>query len=100
MKDYYSILNLEKTCSKEAVKNSYREHISRFIGLPFLTNRMIEEIKDFKKAYYVLGDDNRRHLYDNRNNKKETMYQLREYNDDFVENTKINDRLFGNIFKK
>ena len=82
------------------LKTKYKEHIERFKGLPFLTERMISEIKDFKKAYYVLGNSNRKTLYDNRFKKKNTMYQMSELNEDFTENTKINDRLFGNIFNK
>lgn len=99
MKDYYEILNLSKTSSQEEIIKSYKDHISRFNGLPFLTNKMISEIKELKKAYYVLGDNERRLLYDSRFKTKKQVYQLREHNNDFLENTKINDRLFGNIFK-
>ena len=99
MKDYYEILNVQKTASKNDIIKSYKDHISRFNGLPFLTNKMIIEIKELKKAYYVLGNDERRLLYDNRFKSKKQVFQLREHNDDFQENTKINDRLFGNIFK-
>ena len=61
---------------------------------------MIEEIKELKIAYYILGNNERRNLYDNRLKPKKTIYQNSERNNDFIENTKINDRLFGNIFNK
>jgi DnaJ-class molecular chaperone len=98
--DYYKILNLNNDCSKIEIINSYREHINRYIGLPFLTDRMIEEVKLLKIALYILSDDERRFKYDNRNKPKNTMYILNDYNEEITENTKINDRLFGDIFKK
>lgn len=100
MKDYYEILNVSNNSSIDEIKKSYKEHISRFNGLPFLTDKMIEEIKEFKKAYYILGNNERKYLYDNRFKTKNTIYQKSETNNDFMENTKINDRLFGNIFNK
>jgi DnaJ-class molecular chaperone len=100
MKNYYEILNVNINSSKNDIKKSYKDHISRFNGLPFLTDKMISEIKEFKKAYYILGDEQKKYIYDNRLKPKKTVYQPSENNDDFIENTKINDRLFGNIFNK
>lgn len=100
MKDYYKILNIDKNATNDEIKISYKEHISRFNGLPFLTKKMTEEIKELKVAYYILSNTERRNLYNNRLKPKTTIYQNREINDDFQENTKINDRLFGNIFNK
>ena len=100
MKDYYEILNVNVNTIHNDIKKSYKEHISRFNGLPFLTKKMIEEIKELKIAYYILGNEERRRLYDNRLKPKTTIYQNSETNNDFQENTKINDRLFGNIFNK
>lgn len=100
MKDYYIILNVTKTSSIDEIRQAYYEHIRRFIGLPFLTNKMINEIKEYKTAYYILGNYERKSLYDNRFKQKKTLYQTSETNNDFIENTKINDRMFGNIFDK
>ena len=98
MTDYYKILNINSNATREDIKKSYKNHINRFIGLPFLTNKMIIEIKEFKTAYYILYNNERRQLYDNRLKPKNTLFQKSEVNDDFLENTKINDRIFGNIF--
>jgi DnaJ-class molecular chaperone len=98
--NYYKVLHLDENCSKKQIIESYNEHISRFIGLPFLTDKMIDEIKLLKSALYVLSDDNRRFKYDNRNKPKRTVYMLNDYNEEISENTRINDRLFGDIFKK
>lgn len=98
--DYYKILNVNENCSKREIIDSYHEHINRYIGLPFLTDRMIEEVKLLKIALYILSDDERRYKYDNRNKPKKTMYIFNDYNEEISENTRINDRLFGDIFKK
>ena len=100
MKDYYEILNLDKNADQKKIKETYKNHIMRFNGLPFLTDRMIKEIKDLKKAYYVLGNPTRKNLYDNRNKSKKQIFQLNDNNIDFSENTKINDRIFGDIFTR
>ena len=100
MKDYYNLLNVNINSSKDEIKKSYKSHISRFNGLPFLTEKMIIEIKELKIAYYILGNEDNRKLYDNRLKPKTTIYQNSESNNDFLENTKINDRLFGNTFSK
>ena len=98
MKDYYQILGVNKSNTIEEIKKSYQDHISRFNGLPFLTNKMILEVKDLKTAYYVLGNPENKNKYDNRNKVNKTLFQMNDMNEDFSENTKINDRLFGNIF--
>jgi len=100
MNDYYNLLNVNINSSKDEIKKSYKKHISRFNGLPFLTKKMITEIKELKCAYYILCNEEKKQLYDNRLKPKKTIFQKREINNDFLENTKINDRLFGNIFNK
>ena len=99
MIDCYKILNLEKNCSDHEIYENYKIHINRYCGLPFLTDKMKEEVKNLKTAIYILGSPERRYKYDNRNkNKKLVRFQLNDYNSDFQENTKINERIFGNIF--
>ena len=100
MKDYYKILNVNKNTPINEIKNIYKEHLSRFTGLPFFTDRMINEIKELHESYYVLGNVDRKYLYDSCFKQKKKVFQMSENNNDFIENTKINDRLFGNIFNK
>ena len=98
MIDCYKILNIDKNSSIEEINHAYKTHIKRYCGLPFLTNKMIDEVKNLKKAIYILGNPDRKYKYDNRNKTKHVRFQLNDYNSDFQENTKINDRIFGDIF--
>lgn len=82
MKNYYKILEIDQNCSKKEIYNAYVFKISRFNNLPFLTNNMISDIKDYKTAYYILSNETRKNKYDNL-----------KYNNSF--NTKINERLFS-----
>ena len=103
MENYYKLLNIDPTATVEEIYLSYKDHINRFSGLPFLTDEMIDEVKKLKKAIYILGDPERREKYNILINKireaQNIKFQLNDYNEDTIENTKINDRLFGDIFK-
>jgi DnaJ-class molecular chaperone len=89
MNNYYLLLNINKEATNEEITEAYKLKISQFKNLPFLTSTMKEEIKELKKALYILSDDERRQQYNNIiNNDYET-------NDDLKENTKICDRLFS-----
>jgi hypothetical protein len=88
----YDILELNYDCSQYDIINSYKTKISKFDGLPFLTDKMINEIKQYKIALYVLSNKNRREKY----NSIIKGY----YTDNYIDNVnkKINDRLFAGIF--
>ena len=82
MKNYYKILEINSNCSKKDILNAYIFKISRFNNLPFLTNQMISDIKDYKTAYYILLNDEKREKYD------KLFFENKI-------NTKINERLFS-----
>jgi DnaJ-class molecular chaperone len=84
MKDYYKILDIKSNCIKNNILKAYIFQISRFNDLPFLTIDMIKDIKEYKTAYYILIDNERREKYN-----KTFFNNSNEYN------TKINDRLFS-----
>ena len=119
MENYYNILNITNTASMEDITIAYKNHIERYKGLPFLTESMKEEVKKYKKALYILSDYHKRKSYDNylENNKDISKFNYPsrkiEYNErdfdprqfhfsssDYIDDTKINDRIFGNIFNK
>ena len=91
MKNYYEILNIKQDADEKEIYETYRTKINQFNGLPFLTNKMISEIKNLKIAIYILGDINKRAKY----NKK--MTKLKEYTETtkYLDSTKICDRLFS-----
>lgn len=101
MIDYYKILDLDMNCCNEKIHKSYKIHINRYCGLPFLTDKMKDEVKKLKKAIYILGSIEKREKYNaliKNKGRKTVRFQLNDYNNDFQENTKINERIFGDIF--
>jgi DnaJ-class molecular chaperone len=89
MKDYYNILGIERTASKDTIYSSYYYKISQFNNLPFLTKQMINEIKELKEALYVLGNKTKKEKYDSKLFKKESYYS------ETINNTEVFDRMFS-----
>lgn len=65
MKDYYKILLINNSATKQEIIEAYNNNIKQFNNLPFLTEEMKVIIKELKEAKYVLTDDERRRRYDN-----------------------------------
>jgi curved DNA-binding protein CbpA len=63
MDDYYSILNLNKNCTKEEIKKSYHK-----LSLKYHPDKNggedSEEFRKIHEAYEILYDDEERKLYD------------------------------------
>jgi|APSaa5957512535_1039671.scaffolds.fasta_scaffold68427_2 DnaJ-class molecular chaperone len=101
MKDYYKILKLTKHATLTEINEVYEFNISQFNNLPFLTNKMINEIKILKEAKYILADEQRRKLYDIK------LQNENKYNQDTnqsgfhcIDNTQICDRIFSINFSR
>ncbi len=97
MKDYYSILGINKDANDSQVQKAYKIKIARFNNLPFHTKQMIEEIKTLKEAYYILSDKQKCLKY---NIKLEEYNKYKNEDDNPFDNTKICDRLFSITFNK
>jgi DnaJ-class molecular chaperone len=89
MKDYYNILGIERNSTKDIIYTSYYYKIDQFNNLPFLTKKMISEIKQLKEALYVLGNDTKKEKYDSKLNKKESYFS------EEINNTEVFDRMFS-----
>lgn len=84
IKDYYAILGIERTASKEDIKKAYHELVKRYH--PDLHNGdeyFLQRFNEINEAYYVLGDLDRRldyslQLYRYEEIKEEAMEKLRE----------------------
>jgi hypothetical protein len=94
--NYYDLLELKYNCTKNDVIKSYKMKISKFDGLPFLTSKMINEVKQYKIALYILSNDTRRNKY----NKLINQSINNDIENDYIDNVnkKLNDRLFAGIF--
>ena len=63
-KDYYKILNLEKTADKEEIRKSYRQLAKKYHPDVSKEANAEERFKEVKEAYEVLSDPAKRREYD------------------------------------
>ena len=67
MKDYYKILQVERTATQEEIKKSFRKLAKKFHPDVNKNNPKAEEVfKEMNEAYGILGDENKRAEYDNK----------------------------------
>lgn len=98
--NYYEVLGINTNATTNEIKSGYKTQINKFTDLPFLTDKMIQEVKLYKTAYYVLKDKKRRNKYDFKMNNSMVNNNNNNYDSyDKQLNNTINDRIFGNIFK-
>jgi Ca-activated chloride channel family protein len=65
-KDYYKILNIERTASEEQIRNAYRGLAREYNPDSNQDPQAIEVFKEIQEAYEVLGDPEQRRTYDRR----------------------------------
>ena len=64
-KDYYQILNIERTADEKAIKKAYRKLAKKYHPDSNPGNKEAEQkFKDVNEAYAILGDAEKRKLYD------------------------------------
>ncbi len=67
MKDYYKILQVERTATQQEIKKSFRNLAKKFHPDVNKNNPKAEEVfKEMNEAYGILSDENKRAEYDNR----------------------------------
>lgn len=66
MTDYYKVLEVDRNASGEDIKKSYRNLAKKYH--PDKKDGSEDRFKAIQEAYSVLGDNNKRIEYDNRNN--------------------------------
>jgi DnaJ-class molecular chaperone len=62
---YYKILDVNYDAGNEEVSEAYSNKIKNYSNLPFLNETQKTEIKELKKAYYILSNNDLRKVYDN-----------------------------------
>ena len=87
MKDYYKILQVERTATQEEIKKSFRKLAKKFHPDVNKNNPKAEEVfKEINEAYGILGDENKRAEYDNR------LFGKEEQQRGFQQKTNFEDR--------
>ena len=61
---YYQILELKYNATEKEINESYNNKIKKYLNLPFLNDNQKVEIKELKKAKFILGNTDLREKYD------------------------------------
>ena len=62
---YYKILELKYDTSEKEIYDSYNNKIKKYLNLPFLNETQKNEVKELKKAKFILCNSELRRQYDN-----------------------------------
>ena len=62
---YYKLLEVKYDADSKVIYDAYNSKIQKYMNLPFLSNSQKNEIKELKKAKYVLANKDLKKLYDN-----------------------------------
>lgn len=65
MEDYYKILGIQYNASINDISNSFNLKMIDYKCLPFITDKDKQSIKNLKKAFFVLSNDEYKKTYDN-----------------------------------
>ena len=88
MKDYYQILNVSPSASKQAIRKSYRELASRYHPDKNQSTSAEERFKEIATAYHILSDEKKRKEYDQ---SRKNVHNINSFQKD-VFNTKSNTK--------
>jgi DnaJ-class molecular chaperone len=77
MEDYYKILGIQYNASITDISNSFNLKMIEYKCLPFLTDKDKQNIKNLKKAFFVLSNDEYKKTYDN-SLKQQTNQQTKQ----------------------
>ncbi len=96
-KNYYKILGVSKSSTKEEIKKAYRLLAKEFHPDKNKGNKEAEEkFKEISEAYYVLGDDKRRKEYDMYGSEQRGFQGQHGFNHQNVDFSSIFDQMFKN----
>ncbi len=85
MEDYYKILGIQYNASNTDISNSFNLKMVEYKCLPFLTDKDKQIIKNLKKAFFVLSNEEYKKTYDNslkitNNNLTQTTNNFNNFN--------------------
>jgi DnaJ-class molecular chaperone len=61
---YYQILELKYNATEKEINESYNNKIKKYFNLPFLNENQKVEIKELKKAKFILSNTDLKEKYD------------------------------------
>jgi len=95
---YYKILSLNYDASEKDVYDSYNNKIKKYMNLPFLNETQKVEVKELKKAKFVLTNQELRRTYDSIIFKElEESKKIKEKEkDSSLKKEKLDSQLMGN----
>ncbi len=93
-RDYYEILGVEKTASKEDIKKAYKKLALQYHPDRNKEKDAEEKFKEISEAYAVLSDDEKRKAYDNYGH---AGFDQRYTEEDIFRNVNFDD-IFGDMF--
>jgi hypothetical protein len=91
---YYKLLEIPKDSSKEDIYNAYKIKIEKYRNLPFLNTAQKNEIKDLKKAKFVLSNEELKNKYDSIIEKQNIeSHKMKEWERTTSKKEKVNSQL-------
>jgi DnaJ-class molecular chaperone len=100
MEDYYRLLDIHQDATIDQINEAYKNKITEFKFLPFLTENDKNKLRDIKKAHVIFNNKEYKKIYDEHlNNKfKKEMNKTEELNTSRKKNNNQNilfDRIFS-----
>jgi DnaJ-class molecular chaperone len=98
---YYKLLGLDYNANKSKIITAYKLKINNYTNLPFLTDNQKNEIKELKKARYILINKDLKKIYDfiiNEHLKETTKITTLEKNSfkkEKIDSNLMSDRIFS-----
>ena len=91
---YYKILDLDYNASIQNIYDAYNSKIEKYRNLPFLNVTQKAEVKELKKAKYILANEDFRKVYDSSINKKnQETTKMKEWEKTYSKKEKVNSQL-------
>ena len=94
---YYKILELPFDAKVEQIYGAYNSKIEKYRNLPFLNTAQKAEVKELKKAKFVLSNDEFRKIYDSSIAKKNVQItKMKSWEKSSSKKEKVDSQLLSN----